>query len=221
MPKATRKAWLKPRAWYRAWRLKSAMHGYLVYSPPNPQNEIELPTSKAKENFDYFLQQRPTRLQYFRSFMKRFGVDAATTDDGLNAVSYWLNRYGGLLLPFQSHGATSLQAFMNHDPPWAGEHIGINVVWDLATYVGECVLARRPSAYWGLNTGDPDPISLEALGFQRPCIEGLGWPPYCDPISQIFMDCQYKSRYMRIGHGRGMNFGNPVDHVAAWSRRAD
>jgi hypothetical protein len=194
------------------------MIGYPVYAPPHPHNEIELPAGKARENFDYFLQQRPVRLQCLRDFMKKFGVDAATTDDGLTAVSDWFARYGGLLLHFENRSAATLQAFINHDPPWTGEHIGINVVWDLATFVGECVIARRPSAHWDMNTGDPEPVSLEALGFQRPCVGGLGWPPYCDPISQIFMDSHSKSRHMRIGYGRGMSFGNLVDHVAVWSR---
>ena len=151
--------------------------------------------------------------------MEHFGVDAGDDERRFGRrLRMVQSSYGGLFLPFQPNGATSLQAFMNHNPPWTGEYIGINAVWDLATYVGECVIARRPSAYWGLNTGDPEPTSLEALGFQRPCIEGLGWPPYCDPISQIFMDSQYKSRYIRLGYGRGMSFGNPADHVAVWSR---
>ncbi len=186
-------SWLKPRVWYSAWRVGSAMCGYPVYAPPNPHNEVELPAGKAKENFDYFLQQRPKRLQDFRYFMKKFGVDAETTDAGLNAVSAWFDRYGGLLLHFQPRDTASLHAFMNYLPPWTGEHIGTNVVWDLGTYIGECVIARCSRAHWDVNTGDPDPVSLEALGFQRPHVSGLVWPPDCDPITQVFMDSRFKS----------------------------
>jgi hypothetical protein len=213
-------AWLKPKNWYVAWRVRSAMQGYPVYAPPNPQNEIELPANKAKENFDYFLQQRSTRLQHFRDFMKKFGVDAETTADGLNAVSDWFERYAGLLLHFQPRDTSNLRAFMNYHPPWSGEHVGINVVWDLGTYIGECVIARRPRVHWDLNTGNPDPVSLEALGFQRPCLSGPGWPPDSDPITQVFMDSQFRSREMRFGYQRGVRFGNLMDYVANRSRGA-
>jgi hypothetical protein len=220
MSKASQKAWLKPKAWYPAWRVRSAMQDYPVYEPPNPHNEIELPANKAKENFDYFLRQRSARLQYFRDFMKKFGIDAETTDDCLKAVSDWFVRYGGLLLHFQPRDIATLHAFMNYDPPWTGEHVGTNVVWDLGTYIGECVIARRPRGRWDLNTGNPDPISLEAIGFQRPCVSGLVLPTYCDPITQVFNDSQFKSRGMRLGYGRGMTFSNLIDHVAVWSHAA-
>jgi hypothetical protein len=220
MSMAPEKAWLKPKNWYAAWRVRSAMDGYPVYVPPNPHNEIELPASKAKENFDYFLQQRLPRLQYFRDFMQKVGVDANTSDNGLTAVSDWFARYGGLLLHFQPRDTSTLRAFMNYVPPWMGEHIGINVVWDLGTYIGECVIARRPRAHWDLNTGNPDPVSLEALGYQRPCVSGLDWPPYRDPITQVFMDSRFKSGEMRLGYGRGVSFGNLIDYVARWSRGA-
>jgi hypothetical protein len=153
MAKPAQKAWLKPKHWYSAWRVRSAMQGYPVYTPPNLHNEIELPISKAKENFDYFLQQRPTRLRCFRDFMKKFSVDAETTDDALTSVSNWFARYGGLLLHFQPRDTATLHAFMDYVPPWMGEHIGTNVVWDLGTYIGECVISRRPRARWDLNTG--------------------------------------------------------------------
>src|ERR1700722_17773468 len=110
MSKGNQKVWMRPRAWFRARRLKAALNGYPVYAPPNMQNEIELPLSKAKENFSYFLQQVPYRLEFLRDFLKKFEIDAVTTDNGLAAVAGWYDRYGGLLLGFRPRGTSNLNA---------------------------------------------------------------------------------------------------------------
>lgn len=210
---------MRPRAWFRARRLKAALDGYPVYAPPNMQNEIELPLSKAKENFSYFQRQLPSRLQLLRDFLKKFEIDAVTTDDGLAAVSGWFDCYGGLLLRFRPRDTSNLNAFMSYAPPWTGEHLGINVVWDIGIFVGECLIARRRSAYWDLDTGDPDPISREAIGYQRPWVAGLYWPSSCDPITQIFMDSQWMSRGNHLGYPRGVVLRKSLTElVAIWSR---
>jgi len=211
---------LRPTAWRDKRKVQSALKGYPAYSPPHLRSEIELPLSNAKENFDYFLQQRPLRLRSFHEVMKTFNVNATTDDGGLAAVSKWFLRYGGLLLYFRRHSTITGRAFVEYDPPWIGEHIGINFVWDLATYVGECVIQRRPSAHWALNTGDADPISREAVGFQRPCVAGLYWPTECDPMTYVFTDSKYMSHYMQVGgpSQKMMIVGSLVEHVAVWSK---
>src|SRR2546423_8091516 len=108
MSKHKRRPWLKFRTWYPAWKIRSRLIDYPVYMPPNPQNEIQITAHKAAENFEYFLRQRSSRLQYFVKFMKEFKVDAETTDDGLISVSNWFDRHGGLLLHFQPPGPTNL-----------------------------------------------------------------------------------------------------------------
>jgi hypothetical protein len=219
MPRRGQKARLRPRAWFRARRLRSALVGYSVYTPPNMQNEIALSRDKAKENFDYFLQRRALRLQCLRDLLKKFEVDASTDDNGLAAVSAWFDRYGGLLLHFQPYDTSTLNAFISYAPPWTGEHLGINVVWDIGIYVGECIIARRRSARWDLDTGDPDPVSLEAIGYQRPCVAGLCWPSSCDPITQIFMDSQWMTRRNHLGYPRGVVLRKSLTElVAIWSR---
>jgi hypothetical protein len=153
------------------------------------RNEIELPLSVAKENFRYFKQNIGYRMEAFRGFMKTFSIDAKTDDRGLAAVSTWFGHSGGLLLYYKPRDTTTLHAFVSYDPPWIGRHIGINILWDIGTYVGECIIARRQSAHWDINTGGPDPLSREGLGFHRPHIEGLYWPVACDPITHIFVNC--------------------------------
>jgi hypothetical protein len=181
------------------------------------QNEVELSRNKAKENFDYFLQQRALRLQCLRSFLKKFEIDATTDDSGLAAVSRWFDLYGGLLLHFRPRDTSSLNAFVSYAPPWTGEHLGINVVWDIGIYLGECIIARRRSAYWDLDTGDPDPVSLEAIGYQRPCVAGLYWPTSADTLTRVFIDSQSMSRenrfvYRTVSLRKSLTF-----HVTNWS----
>lgn len=209
---------MRPRAWLRARRLRSALDGYPVYTPPHMHNEIEMPRGKAQENFGYFVQQVPLRMQVLRDFLKKFGIDAVTTDEGLNAVSGWFDCYGGLLLPFRPYDTSNLNAFVNYDPPMTGERLGINIAWDIGIFVGECVIARRRSAHWDLNTGDPDRISLQAVGYQRPCVAGLYWPSGCDPITQIFMDSQFMCRGNHFGYQRDWMRKSLTQLVTLWSR---
>jgi len=205
-------------AWRDKWDIKSALLDYPVFSPPHLRSEIELPIGSARENFSYFLEHLSFRLCALQNFLKKFGVDATTDDQGLAAVSNWFRRYGGLLIYYQRQNTVTLRAFTNRDPTWTSEHVGINVVWDLGIYVGECIIARYPSAYWALNTGNPDPISLKALGYHRPGVAGLYWPSECDPITQIFIDSQSMSFSMHgIGH-KIILIGDLKSHVTAWSK---
>lgn len=215
-----RNVWVRPTLWHRAWKVNSALQDYPIYDPPHLRNEIELPLGEARDNFRYFLDTCAFRLEALSNFLTRFGICATTTDIGLAEVSSWFDRYAGLLLAFRPRTGTTFRAFVDRQPPWTGEHIGINVVWDLGIYVGECIIARRPSAYWDLDTGGPDPLSREAVGYQRPCVAGLYWPTECDPITQIFMDAEYMCGRMRIGHGTFFPKGKLMRHVLGWSRAA-
>ncbi len=209
---------LKPKVWYDALKLRWALKRYPVYSPPNMRNEIGFPLSTARENFNYFQTTLEPRMRSFRTFMKMFAIDATTDDRGLVAVSEWFNRYGGLLLYYKPRSAITLGAFVNHDPPWIGKHIGINVIWDIGIYIGDCIIARRPSAHWDINTGGPDPMSCEALGFHRPCVAGLYWPTECDPITQVYMDSQLLGRRVRFGPSPPFTREDLVSLVTLWSK---
>jgi hypothetical protein len=209
---------LKPRVWFDAVRVHYALKNYSVYSPPHMRNEIKLLAGAAEENFDYFQTTRSTRMASFRIFMKNFGVDATTDDKGLVAVSEWFKRYGGLLLYYKPRTARTLLAFVDHDPQWVGKHIGINVVWDIGIYVGDCTINRCPSAHWDLNTGTTHPASRRALGFQRPCVAGLEWTADCDPITKVFVDSQALCRLAQLGHSPHFLLTDLMQLVSLWSK---
>jgi hypothetical protein len=157
-------------------------------------------------------------MKSFVAFMAILGVEAGFDNVGLGAVSNWFERCGGLLLHFRPRSTEAFGAFVNHQPAWTGKHVGINLVWDIGLYVGECVIARRQSAGWEIDTGDPDPISRGSLGFHRPCVAGLYWPPQCDPISMVFFESQSMSYYVRAGSGRRVRINDLVGLVALWSK---
>jgi len=210
---------LKLRTWRDRRKAKLALLGYPVYSPPYLQNEIDLPLSKAEANFGYFMTHRAFRLRSLQEFLNKFDVTASTDDQGLAAVTNWFRRYGGLMTYFERRSTVTLDAFVNYDPTWTEAHIGINVVWDLGIYTGECVIARYPSAHWTINTGNPDPISLKALGFHRPSVAGLYWPTECDPITQVFIDSQSIAQTVHgVGGHRVTRAGNLSGAVETWSK---
>jgi hypothetical protein len=209
---------LKPKAWIDALKLRWALEEYPVYSPPDMRNEIELPINLARDNFNYFKANLVFRERSLRTFMEKFAIDATTDDRGLLAVSQWFDRYGGLLLYHKPRSATTLRAFVNYNPPWTGKHIGINVVWDIGIYVGNCIIARRASAHWDLDTGNPDPMSHEALGFHRPYIAGLYWPAGGDPITQVYADSQSLRRRVRFGPPPPFTRRDLAHLVDLWSK---
>jgi hypothetical protein len=209
---------LKPKVWFDALKVRWALKMHPVYSPPNMSNEIELPIGMAKENFNYFQTHLASRQTSFRTFMKTFAIDATTDDRGLVAVSEWFNRFGGLLLYYKPRSVTTLHAFVNYDPPWIGRYIGINVVWDIGIYIGNCIIARRASAHWDLNTGNPGPMSCSALGFHRPCVAGLYWPTERDPITKVFVDSELLCHRVRLGPSPSFLRRDLARLVELWSK---
>lgn len=209
---------LRPHAWFDALRIQQVIKNYPVYSPPITQNEIDLPLIKAKENFAFFKQNIAFRMEVFRALLKRFSISATTNDQDLAAVSEWFDRYGGLLRYYRLRDTSTLNAFVHYDPRWIGRYIGINVIWDIGIYVGECIIARRRYARWDINTGDPDPLSCKALGFHRPHIEGLSWPPSCDPITHVFDICHVMCRRVRFGPTPPTPPVHLLHLVALWSK---
>src|SRR5215510_5772424 len=214
----TRNARLRPIGWYRARKINSALANYPVYAPPHLRSEIDLSLTEARENFEYFMDKRSFRSQSLIDFMNRFKIEMTTNDSGLTSVSNWFDRYGGLLLPFTPRSTVTFDSFVAYDPSWTGEHIGMNVIWDIGIYLGECVIARNPSAHWALNTGDADQISREAVGYQRPCVAGLHRPARRDPMTRVFRDGESMSAGMRIGYPKVSVRQKLTEYVEIWSR---
>ena len=124
------------------------MAGYPLYEPPNKAAEGSLPFRKIEENFSYFMNVRLERLAFFRRWLSdRFGVKAALNGEGILALDKWADRYsGGLVLD----GCDESEVFTTYRPDWTDERRGYNVLVDVAIFLGEYLISKRPQLDWTL-----------------------------------------------------------------------
>lgn len=176
-------------------QVSDALVDYPPYSPP-PWNADE---PRAYQYF--FRDQRSTRLEAFGIFLARFGLALNLADDGAQAVSDWYPVYADLLV--DGIGSDPLRAaYHEFAVPWTGTLAGLNPIFDLGVYLGECMLARNPRLRWqalrvadgathmifGLRDGRPfDPISWTYTECRNICVtkrlvNGFFRPPHVDDV---------------------------------------
>src|SRR5262249_579311 len=102
--------------------------------------------ARGEENLAHLMAHRDERLTALRNFLLRFDVTLALDDPGLQAVSAWRPGNIGVLVANHRDHATR-QAFFQH-ASWVGKWCGLNVIFDLGVFLGECVIARRPKLRW-------------------------------------------------------------------------
>jgi hypothetical protein len=153
-------------------RMFDLLHDYPVYEPPHRQGpglppqgsrqsddeyhrNIREHVARGEENLYRFRQvHRHERLEALRAFLSKFDIEVYTDDAGLSAVSAWCPGNCGALVAYMRDDATR-QAFFQL-APWTGELRGLNVVFDLGVFMGECVIARNPKLHWkyvGIGSG--------------------------------------------------------------------
>jgi hypothetical protein len=163
-------------------RMFDLLHDYPVYEPPHRQGpnclnqdarqstdeyvrSVQELVARGEENV-YRLRQahRHERLAALRAFLSKFDVEVCTDDTGLGAVSAWCPGNCGALIANMRDHATR-QAFFQL-APWTGESRGLNVVFDLGVFLGECVIARNPKLHWKYRGGgSSDDGSANASGY--------------------------------------------------------
>ena len=149
-------------------RLWDALREYPEYTPPFRGESIK--RRHAEQNFQFFMDQRATRLDYLRRFLSSFRVDLALEQESLPPIDRWLLRYGGYLLPERGVAITAFEEF---EPRFINEFAGLNIVNDISIFAGEYVVKYNPTTKWGLFTGDGMRRSREFLGYYQPCIYGV------------------------------------------------
>jgi hypothetical protein len=161
---------------------------------------------RSEENFQYFKEQRPIRLAAFGTFLSKFEVPAGVDDMGLAAVSAWCPNHCGFLvrsfglptssrnrkfrfLPTSSRGyrhkfPPTWKTFFELSAPWDDQWHGLNAVFDLGVYLGECIIARNPKLYWWFKAGASDDGAAIHSGYQ---IGGFARERDCfDPMMYAF-----------------------------------
>jgi len=144
-------------------RMISLLDDYPVYEPPHRQgpNLLSQPVgqnmdeyhrslpefvARGEENLSHLRAHSRERVSALRAFLSKFDVKVYVGDAGVSAVSAWCPGNCGALVANMRDRATR-QAFF-YLAPWTGELRGLNVVFDLGVFLGECMIARSPKLHW-------------------------------------------------------------------------
>ncbi|SHL38185.1 hypothetical protein SAMN05444159_5751 [Bradyrhizobium lablabi] len=182
---------LRPSAWGRARRLRKALSDYPLFAPPHSKNSAFLDFDSAKENERYFFEHRPERIGALRDLLRAFDVELALEGPGLEAVSAWFPGHAALLVA-GLRNKTVRQAFYRWRMPWTGRLRGLNTIFDLGLFFGECIIAKNPRCRWmgfiGAAPGEPlrPEVNIGGIGID---IEGSRRKPYFDPFEYIYLTC--------------------------------
>jgi hypothetical protein len=130
---------------------------------------------------------RLQRLSFFQNWLSDwYGVKAPLNGDGILAIEKWADRYAGGLI---TNVEESSKVFTIYQPNWMGENRGYNVLVDIAIFVGEFLISRRPHLLWTLLTDDKGGLadSEEGMGstFGRPALGGFCWTIWQKDLFEI------------------------------------
>jgi hypothetical protein len=156
------------RHWFSELRITLAVDGYPIYRPPPQGIEIAMSEREATENFEYFMSQRATRIAHLRDLLARFGVAVDSSEQTKRALDMWIFRYGGFLYVHESGSS-----FLTHNPRWNGARAGLNVIFDLAVFLGEFAIGADPGLRWEMFTDMPSDKRKHARNYRKPIICGL------------------------------------------------
>jgi hypothetical protein len=155
-------------------RMSDTLTDYPLYEPIHRQGpncprhfgdtEAREYAARGRENFMYFMEQRHARLNALRTFLEKFNVTVNLDDEGLANVSQWLPGNCGALVPNPREDET-MQLFYQHLAPWEGRWRGLNVVFDLAIFLGECVTARNKRLHWVIWPGTSEDGAAVGSGY--------------------------------------------------------
>jgi len=182
---------LRPSAWASAQRVRKALSDYPVFAPPHSKNPAFLDFDSARENERYFFEHQSERISALRDFLRVFDVELALEGAGLDAVSAWFPGHAALLVA-GLRNKTVYQAFYRWRTPWTGRLRGLNAIFDLGLFFGECVIAKNPRCRWmgfiGAAPGkSPQPeVAIGGIGID---IEGSRRKPIFDPFRLIHNTC--------------------------------
>lgn len=116
------------------------------------------------------------RLSFFQNWLRlNFAVNATLDRDGVLALESWIQNYGGGLI---TDSYKSREIFEYYSIPWTKQHSGYNAIIDIAIYLGEYLINRRPTLHWGLNQGErtKDGTTI-GINLYRPIITGYPKTP--------------------------------------------
>lgn len=211
--------------------MAQSLTDYPIYDPPHRQgpNFVREPDSPAsrqqsrefvergRENFAYSLDNRAARLAALRSFLAKFSVDATLDESGLTAVSTWCPGNCGTLAA-DLRSISIRQAYFQRVTPRTDAQRGLNVIFDLGIFFGECLIARNSRLHWAYHPGSSDDGSANHSGY---CIEGFkNRRQHLDPPGRLLIECGTDELSIRRGEvGKYVRTDTLVGAVRDYSTR--
>lgn len=206
---------LHPTAWLDLQRMRLLLRSYPGYAPPRPGlPHYDLNVEDGKENYRYFLATKIERILGLSNFLANFSVPLTTDQAGLRAVDAWLHRYGGHLVTRDRHvTGVSYGAFI---PPWTGNLVGLNVIWDLGIYAGNAAIHANHNCSWVFNDGSWTKEGKHLTDYLKPCLS-VEWrrQPY-DIFETVLQIAQAKQCLLDLG---GRSQGAPDSRADALQQR--
>ncbi|MCC8981127.1 hypothetical protein [Bradyrhizobium acaciae] len=200
---------------------------YPLYQPPHRQGpnflrrtldqseEAYLKTipefvARADENFAYFMEQRASRVASLKLFLAKLGVSADFDDAGLASLSHWFPQNSFALVP-SLRDWTVGQMFYQMKTPWIGELRGLNVIFDLGIFLGECLTTRQPRLHWRRYTGSSDTGEAYGTGYAIEGFKRHAKSNQFDPSERIFLLC--KNDLNAIHSGQPVTLPNALSGI--------
>ncbi len=174
---------------------------------------------RGRENFQYFLDQRTARLIALRTFLSKLGVNADLDDVGLAAVSAWFpGNLSALVANLRDEGVT--QAFYQMNTTWTESLRGLNVLFDLGVFLGECLTVRQPKFRWEYHPGLSDDGASYHTGYVITGFEKPSERNWFDPAAFIYGQARNDVIDQRPGSTfRPVNAGVLAGKVRAYTTR--
>jgi hypothetical protein len=178
-----------------------ALVGYPPYQPPKWDIDA---ISMGEANVEYrqfFFGERGQRLEALRNFLEKFCVILSLEDAGILEVSAWCPTFADLFVPGLERDAVR-DAYQEFETPWTGDLLGLNPIFDLGVYFGECLLLRNPRLEWKPGRGpEPTFVSHHIFG------QKSGRP--FDPVADMYTRCRNIQATNKLSGPCGREFIQP------------
>jgi hypothetical protein len=145
-----------------------------------------MPEVRARANFEYFVSQRAVRTEALRQFLSQFGVSLDFSEVAKSSLDAWLASHGAFLYVHENRSS-----YHSRLPAWEGARLGLNVIHDLAVYLGDFAIQESPGLYWEMNTDVPTGLQTQDHTFQNPVVAGFPNSPRWrfDPLTDVHRIC--------------------------------
>jgi len=179
-------------------RVSGALTDYPPYRPPQWNLGTKSPTDADAEYKKFFFDNRDRRVEALRTFIARFDVTLDLSDVGVAAVSEWCPIYADLLVE-EIETDSVWSAYHGFAAPWTGPLLGLNPIFDLGVYYGECLLSRNSKLKWHPLRGPESDTPAHPIFGQR-----MRRP--FDPINWMYTWCRNICSAKIVGSGPGKEF---------------